>query len=59
MWTDINGLASGWQKYPKVKALLQPKVAEDGLFWMSKEEFYKYFKTVYLCAKSMRNFKVD
>ena len=59
MWTDINGLASGWQKYPKVKALLQPKVAEDGLFWMSKEEFYKYFRTVYLCAKSMRAFKVD
>ena len=59
MWTDVNGLASGWQKYPKVKALLQPKVAEDGLFWMSKEEFYKYFKTVYLCAKSMRDFKVD
>ena len=38
---------------------MQPKVAEDGLFWMSKEEFYKYFRTVYLCAKSMRAFKVD
>ena len=59
MWTDINGLASGWQKFPKVKAQLKPKVAEDGLFWMSKEEFYKYFKTVYVCAKSMKVYKVD
>ena len=59
MWTDVDGLASGWQKYPKVKAQLKPEVADNGLFWMSKEEFFKHVTNIDVCAKSMKAYKVD
>jgi hypothetical protein len=42
-----------------VKALLNPVAADDGIFWVSKEEFFKYFHTIYLCAKDMTEFKED
>ena len=36
---------------------LPPQVAaDDGIFYMSKEEFFKYFATVYLCACDMQEF---
>ena len=55
-WDD-NGPA--WEQYPDVKAELRPEVKDDGIFWMSKQEFFKYFKTIYVCAKDMSRFKDD
>ena len=53
----------------KVTAVCKPTKADDGVFWLSKagvvlkfersgeeEEFFKYFKTVYLCAQDMSAF---
>jgi len=50
MWDDDG---PGWDEYPQVKAELNPTVADDGIFWLSKDEFFKYFHTIYLCAKDM------
>merc|ERR1719199_353123 len=33
----------GWQLYPEVKAACKPVQADDGVFWLEKEEFFKYF----------------
>merc|ERR1719231_1848146 len=40
----------GWDKYPEVKAAFKPVQADDGVFWLEKSEFFKYFHTIYLCA---------
>jgi len=53
-WDDDG---PNWDKYPKVKEALAPAMnADDGTFWMEKDEFFKYFKTVYLCAMDMSEF---
>jgi hypothetical protein len=52
-WDDDG---PGWDKYPKVKKALRPIKRDDGIFWMSKEEFFKYFDQIYLCAKDMSEF---
>lgn len=55
-WDDDG---PGWSKYPQVKAELNPVKADDGVFWVSKSEFFKYFGTIYLCAKDMSEFLED
>ena len=55
-WDDDG---PGWDKYPEVKAALNPEVKDDGIFWVSKSEFFQYFKTIYVCAKDMTAFKDD
>ena len=55
-WDDDG---PGWVNYPQVKALLKPVKADDGIFWVSKAEFFKYFPTIYLCAKDMTEFLED
>lgn len=57
--SEWNDTGSGWQKYPQIKAALKPVVADDGIFWVSKQEFFKYFETVYVCAKDMTQFLQD
>ena len=52
-WDDDG---PGWDQYPQVKAALNPVVCDDGIFWVDKEEFFSYFKTIYLCAKDMAEF---
>jgi len=52
-WDDDG---PGWTKYPKVKEACKPVKANDGVFWMEKEEFFKYFPTLYLCAHDMSEF---
>jgi hypothetical protein len=49
----------GWDKYPQIKKALNPVVADDGIFWVTKQEFFKYFQTVYLSASNMTEFKED
>uniref|UniRef100_A0A7S3U8F0 Calpain catalytic domain-containing protein n=1 Tax=Strombidinopsis acuminata TaxID=141414 RepID=A0A7S3U8F0_9SPIT len=53
LWTDEG---EGWTKYPEVREACKPVVANDGVFWVEKEEFFKYFKTIYLCAQDMSEF---
>ena len=43
-------------QYPQIKALLNPVKADDGIFWVSKAEFFQYFDVVYLCAQDMKAF---
>ena len=52
-WADDG---PGWEHYPNVKAELNPVQADDGIFWVSKKEFFTYFATVYLCAHDMKHF---
>jgi hypothetical protein len=49
----------GWDKYPQIKKALNPVVADDGIFWVTKQEFFKYFQTIYLSASNMTEFKED
>ena len=49
----------GWKESPQVEAELKPVKADDGIFWVSKEEFFKHFVTIYLCAKDMSQFGGD
>ena len=55
-WDDDG---PGWDEHPEVRDELQPEQRDDGIFWMSKEEFVTYFDTVYLCAKDMTEFLTD
>lgn len=56
-WEDDG---ANWKQYPEVyRACGQPKAADDGVFWMEKEAFFKYFSTVYLCAHDMSKFPLD
>ena len=50
-WNDHG---PGWADFPAVKGYLDPVFKDDGLFWMSKEEFFTYFNHFLLCAKSMK-----
>lgn len=53
-WVDGG---PNWQKYPKVfQACGRPIPRDDGVFWIQKETFFKYFVTVYLCAQDMAHF---
>lgn len=52
-WTDDG---PGWQNHPEIKAACKPVKADDGVFWMEREEFFHYFSVVYLCAKDMSEF---
>lgn len=56
MWGDDG---PGWAQYPAVKAAVKPEAKDDGIFWVSKEEFFKYFTTIYLSASDMTAFKED
>ena len=55
-WDDDG---PGWDEHPGVKKALRPVQRDDGIFWMSKEEFFKYFGSIYLCAKDMSEFLRD
>ena len=57
LWDDDG---PGWDEHPEVKEALKPDLGvDDGIFWVSKEEFFKYFHTVYLSASDMTKFKED
>jgi len=53
MWRDGG---PGWAEYPQIAALLKPEVKDDGIFWLSKEEFFTHFANVYVCAVDMAAF---
>jgi len=43
MWDDDG---PGWERYPQVKAALNPVAADDGIFWVSKQEFFQHFQSI-------------
>mmetsp|Transcript_1503 Transcript_1503/g.3486 ORF Transcript_1503/g.3486 Transcript_1503/m.3486 type:complete len:634 (-) Transcript_1503:68-1969(-) len=49
----------GWEKYPEIKEALNPVFQDDGAFWVTKEEFFRFYQTIYLSAKSMTEFLED
>ena len=49
----------GWDRYPQVKKELKPVVADDGIFYLTKKEFFKHFGTIYLSASNMTEFLED
>ena len=56
VWDDDG---PGWEQYPQIKAELNPVVADDGIFWVSKDEFFQYFVSVFLSASDMTQFLAD
>lgn len=49
----------GWDKYPQIKEQLKPVVADDGIFWVTKDEFFEFFETIYVSASDMTSFLED
>lgn len=49
----------GWKDYPEIKELLNPVVADDGIFWITCKEFFQYFDTIYVSASDMSDFLED
>lgn len=49
---------SGWKKYPKIQRALEYKELEedDGVFWVTKEEFFRHYQAIYLGAIDMKKF---
>mmetsp|Transcript_15013 Transcript_15013/g.32700 ORF Transcript_15013/g.32700 Transcript_15013/m.32700 type:complete len:522 (+) Transcript_15013:158-1723(+) len=49
----------GWDQYPEVKNYIKPVVADDGIFYVTKKEFFRFFSSVYLSASNMTRFLED
>lgn len=49
----------GWNRWPQVKRALKPVVADDGIFYLTKKEFFHHFSTIYLSASNMSEFLED
>ena len=49
----------GWERYPEIKAELNPVVADDGIFWVTKQEFFQFFSTIFVSAQDMTEFLED
>jgi hypothetical protein len=49
----------GWNRYPQIKKELNPVMADDGIFWVTKKEFFQFFKTIYVSASNMTAFLED
>lgn len=49
----------GWDRYPQIKRALKPVVADDGIFWVTKKEFFHFYQTIYLSASDMTEFLED
>lgn len=47
----------GWKKYPKVFKKLHPPNEDNGMCWVTKEEFFHYFPTICVCAMDINRLK--
>jgi hypothetical protein len=50
MWSDND---EAWTKNPEVKKALKPKFADDGIFFMSFEDFTKNYRKVDVCMREI------
>mmetsp|Transcript_29034 Transcript_29034/g.78565 ORF Transcript_29034/g.78565 Transcript_29034/m.78565 type:complete len:531 (+) Transcript_29034:429-2021(+) len=47
----------GWKKHPQIRKELKPIFGDnDGLFWMTRQEFFKYYDSVYVGASNIKQF---
>lgn len=49
-WSDESHM---WRKHPDIAQKLDLERKDDGLFWMSWEDFNKTFNEIQICCKSM------
>ncbi|CAB9510303.1 Calpain-type cysteine protease DEK1 [Seminavis robusta] len=56
---DFDDDGPGWDRYPQIKAELKPVVADDGIFYLTKDEFFQFFDHIYVSASNMTEFKED
>lgn len=50
----------GWDDYPELKEAVKFHVADDGVFWMTKEELFQFYNCIYCGAANMKEWvKVD
>jgi hypothetical protein len=56
---DFDDDGPGWDEYPQIKAELNPVFQDDGMFWVTKEEFFRFYQTFYLSASNMTEFLED
>lgn len=49
----------GWDDYPQVKTEINPVAADDGIFYLTKEEFFKFYDHIYVSASNMTAYKED
>jgi len=50
-WADDS---ESWELFPEIKKKLNPEQKNDGLFWMSVENFMNIFNNVQICKKSFK-----
>ena len=48
-WSDS---APEWDKYPRIRRMIRPEVADDGKFWMSWTDFSRLFSSIDVCSRS-------
>ncbi|CAB9519397.1 Calpain-type cysteine protease DEK1 [Seminavis robusta] len=56
---DFGDDGPGWKLFPEIRKLLKPVVADDGIFYVTKEEFFDLFDKLYLSCSNMALFKED
>jgi len=49
----------GWEEFPEIEEELNPVFTDDGAFWVTKEEFFRFYQTIYLSASNMTRFLED
>jgi hypothetical protein len=45
-WSDSD---AAWEQHPAIRAALQLDSKDDGLFWMSKDDFAQRGSDIYVC----------
>jgi len=45
-WSDGDRM---WDRYPDIKAKLKPAGADDGTFWIAREDFVNEFRSISVC----------
>merc|ERR1712146_225855 len=43
-----------WKEYPELKEAVSFHAADDGVFWMTKEELFQYIDVFYCGAINMK-----
>lgn len=47
----------GWKKFPQIRKQLKPIFGgNDGIFWLTRQEFFKYYDAIYVSASNMQKF---
>lgn len=52
----FNDDGYGWDMWPEVREEIDPIVADDGVFYVTKEEFFENFGTIFVSASNMTHF---